>query len=39
METKSNAPHFNQEMPYEIQLIFQDGGLHKLLRGNFKVDL
>ena len=36
--TSLTAPHYDQTMPCEIELIFQDQGLGQLLRGKFKVD-
>jgi len=40
MQTKGNftTAHYNQGMAYEIELIFRDRGLDRLLRGKFKVD-
>jgi hypothetical protein len=40
MQTKGifTTPHYDQGMAYEIELIFQDRDLDRLLRGKFKVE-
>jgi hypothetical protein len=32
------ASDYDSTMPYEIELVFEDRVLHKLLRGKFKVN-